>query len=88
MSEGAPVGEQGSVDGGKLAAVRSRIVALVTASAEGDRLPSERDLAVEWGVARMTLRRVLDELVTEGWSSASRVAARSWHARGWRATSP
>jgi GntR family transcriptional regulator len=62
MSEGALVTE----DGSKLAAVRARIVALVTASAEGDRLPSERDLAVEWGVARMTLRRVLDELVTEG----------------------
>jgi GntR family transcriptional regulator len=46
--------------------VRAKILALVSAGAEGDRLPPERELAVEWGVARMTLRRALDELVTEG----------------------
>jgi GntR family transcriptional regulator len=59
-------GEETLGDGSKLAAVRARVLALVTAGAEGDRLPSERVLSVEWGVARMTLRRVLDELVTEG----------------------
>jgi GntR family transcriptional regulator len=53
-------------DGSKLAAVRAQILELVTASAEGERLPSERDLSAAWGVARMTLRRAFDELVTEG----------------------
>jgi GntR family transcriptional regulator len=32
----------------------------------GARLPSERDLAAEWGVARMTLRAAVDALVAEG----------------------
>jgi GntR family transcriptional regulator len=53
-------------DGSKLIAVRARILALVTASAEGERLPSERELSAAWGVARMTLRRAFDELVLEG----------------------
>ena len=53
-------------DGGKVAAVRAQILALVTDSAEGDRVPPERELSAAWGVARMTLRRALDELVGEG----------------------
>jgi GntR family transcriptional regulator len=53
-------------DGGKVAAVRAQILDLVTASAEGDRVPPERELSAAWGVARMTLRRALDELVGEG----------------------
>ena len=32
----------------------------------GDRLPSERDLSVRWGVARMTIRAATDALVAEG----------------------
>lgn len=39
------------IDGGELAA--------------GHRLPSEDDLAVEYGVARMTVRKAIAELVTE-----------------------
>jgi GntR family transcriptional regulator len=53
-------------DGGKVAAVRAQIMALVTDSAEGDKVPPERELSAAWGVARMTLRRALDELVGEG----------------------
>jgi GntR family transcriptional regulator len=53
-------------DGGKVQAVRAQVMSLVTASAEGERLPPERELAALWGVARMTLRRALDELVAEG----------------------
>jgi GntR family transcriptional regulator len=53
-------------DGSKVAAVRAQILDLVTASAEGDRVPPERELSAAWGVARMTLRRALDELVGEG----------------------
>jgi GntR family transcriptional regulator len=60
------VGDESVGDGGKVAAVRAQILTLVSESAEGDRLPAERELAVEWRVARMTLRRALDELVTEG----------------------
>jgi GntR family transcriptional regulator len=50
----------------KLRAVRAQILALVSAGAEGDRLPPERELAVVCGVSRMTLRRALDELAAEG----------------------
>ena len=53
-------------DGSKVAAVRAQIIELVTAGAEGDRVPPERELSAAWGVARMTLRRALDELVGEG----------------------
>jgi GntR family transcriptional regulator len=61
------VSAQASVsDGSKVAAVRAQIIELVTAGAEGDRVPPERELSAAWGVARMTLRRALDELVGEG----------------------
>ena len=53
-------------DGSKVAAVRAQIIELVTAGAEGDKVPPERELSAAWGVARMTLRRALDELVGEG----------------------
>lgn len=32
----------------------------------GDRIPSERDLALEYGVARLTVRRAISELIAEG----------------------
>ncbi len=32
----------------------------------GDRIPSERELAVEFGVSRMTLRQAVQTLVDEG----------------------
>jgi GntR family transcriptional regulator len=50
----------------KLRAVRTQILALVSAGAEGDRLPPERELSAVCGVSRMTLRRALDELAAEG----------------------
>jgi GntR family transcriptional regulator len=53
-------------NGGKVDAVRARIMGLLTAASEGDRMPSERELSAAWGVARMTLRRAVDELVAEG----------------------
>jgi GntR family transcriptional regulator len=47
-------------------AVRARLRELIAASRPGDRLPSERELAIRWGVARMTVRHATDALVTEG----------------------
>lgn len=44
-------------------AMRDRIAGL----AVGDALPPERQLSEEFGVARMTLRRAIDELVREGY---------------------
>jgi GntR family transcriptional regulator len=47
-------------------AVRTQLLELLSGRAEGDRVPSERELAAICGVARMTLRRALDELVADG----------------------
>ncbi len=33
----------------------------------GDRIPSERDLAARWGVARMTARKAIETVTAEGW---------------------
>lgn len=33
----------------------------------GSRIPSERDLATQWGVARMTARKAIETLSVEGW---------------------
>ena len=46
--------------------LRGRLRELVSDSHAGTRLPGERELAAEWGVARMTLRAAVDSLVTEG----------------------
>lgn len=45
--------------------VRERLESLISAMAPGEPLPAERDLASELGVARMTLRRAVDALVSE-----------------------
>lgn len=45
---------------------RARLRELVAAARVGDRLPSERQLSVRWGSARMTIRRATDALVAEG----------------------
>jgi len=45
--------------------VRERLEQLLATLAPGDPLPVERDLAGELGVARMTLRRAIDALVSE-----------------------
>lgn len=46
--------------------LRGRLRELVSESRAGTRLPGERELAAEWGVARMTLRAAVDSLVAEG----------------------
>jgi GntR family transcriptional regulator len=33
----------------------------------GDRIPSERELATRWGVARMTARKAIETAAAEGW---------------------
>lgn len=46
--------------------VRERLETLLATMAPGEPLPSERDLARDIGVARMTLRRAIDGLVQQG----------------------
>jgi GntR family transcriptional regulator len=46
--------------------LRGRLREMVSEMQAGARLPSERDLAAEWSVARMTLRAAVDSLVAEG----------------------
>lgn len=46
--------------------LRGRLHALLAELRVGDRLPSERELAKSWGVARMTVRRAVDSLLAEG----------------------
>jgi GntR family transcriptional regulator len=47
-------------------AIRARLRELVAASRIGDRLPSERELSLRFGAARMTVRAAMDALVAEG----------------------
>jgi GntR family transcriptional regulator len=47
-------------------ALRAQLRDLIATSRPGNRLPGERELSARWGVARMTLRRALDDLVEEG----------------------
>lgn len=46
--------------------VRARLLDLVDRLPVGSALPGERSLAEQWGVARMTLRRAVDEFILEG----------------------
>lgn len=46
--------------------LRAQLRELVSLANVGERLPSERELSEQWGVARMTLRRAVDSLVAEG----------------------
>jgi len=46
--------------------LRARLRELIAASRVGERLPSERELSLRWGVARMTIRHATDTLVSEG----------------------
>ena len=46
--------------------VRETLRELVVALAPGERLPSERALAEDWGVARMTVRHAIAALAREG----------------------
>lgn len=43
-----------------------RLAELVSTLPAGARLPSERELSSAWGVARMTLRKAVDQLVSDG----------------------
>jgi len=58
-----------SVDAGRDTAkqrrVRASLVELIATLSPGEPLPVERDLARDLGVARMTLRRAVDQLVAE-----------------------
>lgn len=46
--------------------IRARVRELLSQMEVGERLPSERDLSERWRVARMTVRRSLDEFLLEG----------------------
>src|SRR6185436_6697180 len=46
--------------------IRARLRELIAGSRAGSRLPSERILSSRWGVARMTVRNAMDDLVGEG----------------------
>jgi GntR family transcriptional regulator len=50
---------------GKAAEIRALLLSLIDTLPEGAALPPERELATRWDVARMTLRRAVDELVIE-----------------------
>lgn len=50
----------------KVFLVRTEIDLILTDLAEGDPVPSERDLATRFGVARETVRQALRELLVEG----------------------
>ncbi|WBQ05368.1 GntR family transcriptional regulator [Kribbella sp. CA-293567] len=50
---------------GKAAEIRALLLSLIDTLPEGAALPPERELSVRWNVARMTLRRAVDELVIE-----------------------
>ncbi|UPK75603.1 GntR family transcriptional regulator [Nocardioidaceae bacterium SCSIO 66511] len=51
--------------GAKRSLVRERLEALIQPLLPGEAIPAERELARELGIARMTLRRAVDELVAE-----------------------
>ena len=50
---------------GKPAEIRALLLNLIGTLPEGAALPPERELSPRWNVARMTLRRAVDELVLE-----------------------
>ena len=46
---------------------RERVLELVESLSVGDAIPSERQLGLDFGVSRLTVRAALDELVREGY---------------------
>ena len=46
--------------------LRIGLLDLIESTGVGDRLPSERELAARWGVARMTVRKAIERLIQEG----------------------
>lgn len=59
----------------KHAAIRDRLREIVLQLAPGEPLPAERQLAEQWGVARMTVRQAIAALARDG-------LVRSIHGRG------
>ena len=51
----------------KQSQTRDRVLDLIEGLGVGESIPSERQLSVELGVSRLTLRAALDELVREGY---------------------
>src|SRR6187431_2624244 len=51
----------------KQAATRDLVLDLIEQLAVGDSIPSERQLSVDLGVSRLTVRAALDDLVREGY---------------------
>ena len=56
---------------------RDRVLELIERLSIGEAIPSERQLSVDFGVSRLTVRAALDELVREGTSSAAGAAGPS-----------
>jgi GntR family transcriptional regulator len=50
----------------KVRELRIRLLELIDSADVGERLPSERELAARWGVARMTVRKAIERLIHEG----------------------
>ena len=55
---------------------RERVLDLIESLEVGDSIPSERHLAGDLGVSRLTVRAALDELVREGYLTRRRGAVR------------
>jgi GntR family transcriptional regulator len=51
----------------KQSATRERVLDMIENLAVGDAIPSERQLSLDLGVSRLTVRAALDELVREGY---------------------
>lgn len=45
---------------------KENLIGLLSQLPQGDRLPGERILAEEFGVCRVTLRRAIDDLISDG----------------------
>ena len=56
----------------KQSQTRDRVVDLIDGLAVGEAIPSERQLSVDLGVSRLTVRAAIDELVREGYLTRRR----------------
>lgn len=68
---------------GKREQLQRNLLALVQQAGEGVRLPPERELAEQMGVARQTLRRALEELENEGLLNRRQGAGTFVNPQGW-----
>jgi len=67
LSYPACTGWEGSTTLSKQEETRDRVLDLIEALEMGEPIPAERQLAVELGVSRLTLRAAIDELVRDGY---------------------